>query len=74
MKAHGMVVKQYLAHTIAPAAKRVKEVHNILEQRVDVAFGSVLKCRVKEIIMTYLSHTIALACSLLTMRARKWKL
>ncbi|TDL25039.1 hypothetical protein BD410DRAFT_766761 [Rickenella mellea] len=39
MQAHGASLKQYLAHTIAPAAKRVKDVHAVIEQRVDVAFG-----------------------------------
>ena len=33
------VCSHYLAHTIAPAARKVKEVHNVLEQKVDVPFG-----------------------------------
>ncbi|KAH8117181.1 hypothetical protein DFH11DRAFT_1724241 [Phellopilus nigrolimitatus] len=39
MQARGALLKQYLAHTIAPAARKVKEVHTVLEQKVDVTFG-----------------------------------
>ena len=42
MKARGALLKQYLAHTIAPAARKVKEVHASLEQNFDDAFGYVV--------------------------------
>ena len=42
MHARGEFLKQYLVYTIAPAARKVKEVHSALEQKVDVAFGFVL--------------------------------
>lgn len=42
MQAKGKLLKQDLARTIAPVAKKVKEVHAALEQKVDVAFGWVL--------------------------------
>ena len=32
-------LKQYLAHSLAPATRKVKEVHNALEQKADVTFG-----------------------------------
>ncbi|KAL5490167.1 hypothetical protein ACEPAI_5000 [Sanghuangporus weigelae] len=32
-------LKQHLAHTLAPATRKVKEVHKSLEQKADVAFG-----------------------------------
>ncbi|OCB84133.1 hypothetical protein A7U60_g8807 [Sanghuangporus baumii] len=32
-------LKQHLAHTLAPATRKVKEVHRSLEQKADVAFG-----------------------------------
>ena len=39
MEARAEYLRHYLAHTIAPAARKVKEVHNVLEQKVDVPFG-----------------------------------
>ena len=39
MQVNATALKQYLAHTIAPAARKVKEVHEKYEQSVDVAFG-----------------------------------
>lgn len=39
MQARGELLKQYLAHTIAPAAKKVKEVHKVIEDKVDNVFG-----------------------------------
>ena len=41
MQARGTALKHYLAHTIAPAARKVKELHNVMEQKVDVTFGYV---------------------------------
>ena len=41
MQARGATLKQYLAHTIAPAGKKVKEVHTALEQKFDLGFGCV---------------------------------
>lgn len=41
MQARADILKHYLAHTVAPAARKVKEVHTSLEQKVDVAFGYV---------------------------------
>ncbi|KAI5121025.1 hypothetical protein M0805_005970 [Coniferiporia weirii] len=39
MQTKGDLLKQYLAHTIAPAARKVKGVHNVLEERVDFTTG-----------------------------------
>lgn len=39
MEAKGEALRRYLAHTVAPVAKRVKEANKLLEQKVDVAFG-----------------------------------
>ena len=39
MEARAEYLRHYLAHNIAPAARKVKEVHNVLEQKVDVPFG-----------------------------------
>ncbi|THH10850.1 hypothetical protein EW145_g1042 [Phellinidium pouzarii] len=39
MQARGDLLKQYLAHTMAPAARKVKNTHKVLEEKVDVAFG-----------------------------------
>lgn len=39
MQANSEYLKQYLAHTLAPAARQVKEVHKALDEKVDVGFG-----------------------------------
>lgn len=39
MEAKSEILKQYLAHTMAPAARKVKNVHNTLEEKFDVTFG-----------------------------------
>lgn len=39
MQARGAALRHYLAHTIAPAARKVKELHHVMEQKVDVTFG-----------------------------------
>jgi len=39
MHARGIALRQYLAHSIAPAARKVKELHNVMEQKVDITFG-----------------------------------
>lgn len=41
MQARADQLKHYLAHTMAPATRKVKEAHTALEQKVDVAFGYV---------------------------------
>ena len=41
MQANSDQLKQYLAHTLAPAARQVKSVHKSLEEKVDVGFGCV---------------------------------
>ncbi|KAH9950261.1 hypothetical protein B0H21DRAFT_724041 [Amylocystis lapponica] len=40
MSAQGAALKQYLANTLVPVVTRVKEVHGILEDEVDLAFGT----------------------------------
>jgi hypothetical protein len=42
MEARGVALRQYLAHTIAPAARKVKELHVKYDESVDVAFGCVM--------------------------------
>lgn len=39
MQARSEILKQCLAHTIAPAARKVKSVHSVLEEKFDVTFG-----------------------------------
>ena len=41
MQANSDHLKQYLAHTLAPVARQVKDVHRNLDEKVDVGFGSV---------------------------------
>lgn len=41
MQTRGDLLKRYLAHTIAPVARKVKNIHNVLEEKVDVTFGCV---------------------------------
>ncbi|KAI0374644.1 hypothetical protein BV20DRAFT_1040913 [Pilatotrama ljubarskyi] len=40
MAAQGASLKQYLADTVLPAYSRVKDVHGVLEDKVDVQFGA----------------------------------
>ncbi|OBZ69325.1 hypothetical protein A0H81_10944 [Grifola frondosa] len=40
MAAQGAALKQYLANTLIPVVTRVKEVHGVLEDKVDLAFGT----------------------------------
>ena len=39
MEANSEHLKQYLAHTLGPAARQVKEVHKAFDEKVDVGFG-----------------------------------
>ena len=39
MQANSERLKQYLAHTMAPAARKVKEAHKAEEEKVEVGFG-----------------------------------
>ncbi|KAF9817844.1 hypothetical protein IEO21_03186 [Rhodonia placenta] len=40
MAAQGAIMKKYLADTLVPVLTRVKEVHGLLEDKVDLAFGA----------------------------------
>ncbi|KAI0820231.1 hypothetical protein BC628DRAFT_1398746 [Trametes gibbosa] len=40
MAAQGVELKQYLADTVLPAYSRIKDVHGVLEDKVDLEFGA----------------------------------
>ena len=55
MEARGAALRQYLAHTIAPAARKVKEVHNKYDESVDIAYGCVNRIVATHIVSKFTS-------------------
>ncbi|KDQ60909.1 hypothetical protein JAAARDRAFT_191042 [Jaapia argillacea MUCL 33604] len=40
MNAQGLALKQHLVQTLVPATRHVKEVHTILEEKIDITYGT----------------------------------